>query len=186
MTNRRNDRNLSLGEEDERARTLLKTKHSASVMSLGFVASNGTMMPLNWFPSVYRLTAREYETKLADKLVPRIIKTFDISSVTVVLQQVSAPDHASNRVQHFLQKQNFSFWSKNMWPLFSPDAQLTGLRFLQHIEVKACNVLYTSITALRASVNPEWMDYLSKAARLSDDVMGVSLLQISFILNKIK
>ena len=47
VRNRRNDRYLSLREEDESARTLSKMKHPASFMSLGFVASNGAVMPLN-------------------------------------------------------------------------------------------------------------------------------------------
>ena len=66
VTNRKNDRYLSLGEENESARTLSKTRHPASVASLGFVASNGAVMPLIWF----RLTAMNYEAKLTDKLVP--------------------------------------------------------------------------------------------------------------------
>ena len=99
---RMNDCYLSLGVENESARTLLKIKHPASVMSLGFVASNGAVMPLIWFLSGYRQTARDYKAKLANKLVPRIINTFDISSVTVALQQDGAPAHTSNRVQHIL------------------------------------------------------------------------------------
>ena len=93
---------------------MLKTKHPASVMSLGFVASNGAVMPLIWFPPGCRLTARDYEVKLADKLVPWIKNTVHLSSVSVVLQQDGAPAHTSNIVQHSLQEQNFSFWSKNM------------------------------------------------------------------------
>ena len=80
VRNRRNNRYLFLGEEDESARTLSKMKPPASVMSLGFVASNFPVMP-----SGIRLTARDYETKLADKLVPWSNNTFDMPSVTVVL-----------------------------------------------------------------------------------------------------
>ena len=93
--NRRNNRYLSLGKEDESARTLPKTKHPASVIYLGFVTSNGAVMPLMWYPSEYRLTARDYEAKLADKLVSWI-NIFGILSVTVVLQQDGIPAHTSN------------------------------------------------------------------------------------------
>ena len=96
VRNRRNDCYLSLGEVDESARTLSKTKHLASVMLPGFVASNVPVIPLIWFPFGYRLTVRDYEAKLTDKLLLRIF------SVTVVLQQGGAPAHTSNRVQHFL------------------------------------------------------------------------------------
>ena len=91
---------------------LLKTKRPASVMSLGFIAPNGAVMPLIWFPSGHQLTTRKCEAKLADKLVPWINKIFDMSSVTAVIQQDGDPVHISNRVQHFLQEQTFFFWSK--------------------------------------------------------------------------
>ena len=61
VRNKRNDCYLSLGEDDESARTLLKTKYPASVMSLGFVATNSAVMPLIWFPSGYRLITRNYD-----------------------------------------------------------------------------------------------------------------------------
>ena len=112
VRNRRNDSYLSLGEKNKSARTLLQTKHPAFIMSLGFVASYGIMMPLDCFPSGYQMTAKNYEVKLADKLFPGINNTFDMPSVTVVLQQDGAPAYTFNQVQHFLQEQNFSFWSK--------------------------------------------------------------------------
>ena len=68
MRNRRNNR-YSLGEEDESAHSLSNTKHPAYVMSLGFVATNGTVMALIWFPSGYRLAAKDYYAELAEKLV---------------------------------------------------------------------------------------------------------------------
>ena len=54
VRNKGNDRYLSLGEEDESARTLSKTKHPAYVISLGFVAFNGAVMPLIWLHSGYQ------------------------------------------------------------------------------------------------------------------------------------
>ena len=149
---------MSLREEDESARTLSKTKHPATVMSFVFIAFNGAVMPLISFPSGYRLIARDYEAKLADKLVPRINNIFDMSFVTVVLQQDSAPALTSNRLQHFLQEQNFSFWSKNKWPPFSPDANPLDNAFCPHIEAKACNIRHPNATALRTSVDRAGMD----------------------------
>ena len=75
VRNRRNDYCFSLGEENKSARTSSKTKHPASVMSRGFVASYGAVMLLIWFPFVYLLTVRDYEAKLAYKLVSWINNT---------------------------------------------------------------------------------------------------------------
>ena len=87
----------------------------ASVMSLGLLASNGSVLPLIWFPSGYRPTARECEAKLVDNFVHWINNTFDMLSVMFVLQQNGVPAHTSNRLQHFLQEQKFSLWSKNIY-----------------------------------------------------------------------
>ena len=123
-------------------------------------------MPLTWFPSCHRLNARYSENQLADKLVSWINNTFDMSSVIVVLQQDGAPAHTSIRVQRFLQEQNFSSWSKNMRPPFSPDANPLDYSFWPHIEAKACNIDHSNITALRTSVDREWRtmsrDYVIK------------------------
>jgi transposase-like protein len=70
VRNRQNDRYISFGEIDETLRTLTTTKHAASVMSLGFVASNGIKMPLIWFPKGYRLNGSDYVQILREKLVP--------------------------------------------------------------------------------------------------------------------
>ena len=109
VRNRRNDSYLSLTEKDESSRTLSRTKHPASFTSLGFVAFNGAVMPLSWFPSGCRLTARDYKAKLADKLVPCINNTFGMSSVTVVLQQGGAPVHTSVECNIFCKSKVSSF-----------------------------------------------------------------------------
>lgn len=88
MRNRREECYLSLCEGDERARAMSAMKHPDSVMSLGSVALNGTVMPLFWVPTGYRLTERDYEDKLAEVSVPWIYNTFDMSPVPVVLQQM--------------------------------------------------------------------------------------------------
>ncbi|KAF2367465.1 Neurotransmitter-gated ion-channel transmembrane domain [Trinorchestia longiramus] len=83
VRNRRNDRYLSLGEVDESACTLSTTKHPASLMSLGFIASNDAVMHLIWFPTGYRLTARDYEDKLANMLcIPQAIHRIGLSLVS--------------------------------------------------------------------------------------------------------
>lgn len=69
LRNRRNDCYLTFGEVDKAIRTLTMTKHPASMMSLGFVASNGLIMPLHWFLTRYQLTAADYVNILREKLI---------------------------------------------------------------------------------------------------------------------
>lgn len=63
MHNHRNDSYVMFkkaADMDNTLRTVTTTKHPASLMSLGFVASNGLVTPSIWFPVCYRLTATEY------------------------------------------------------------------------------------------------------------------------------
>ena len=154
VRNRRNGRYEFLGKRTS-ARTLSKMKHPASIILLAFVASNGAVMPLIWFLSGYQLTARDYEAKLADKLVLWINNPFDMSSATVMLQQDGAPAHTSSRVQYFLQEQNCSFLSKNM-SLYSSDANPLDYALWPHIEASWCTVFPLNLTVLRTSVDRKW------------------------------
>ena len=62
------------------------TKHPASVIILGVVASNGETMPPVWFDIGYRLTAADYKDILATKVLPWVRKiTKNISSNKMML-----------------------------------------------------------------------------------------------------
>ena len=155
VRNRRNDRYLSLGEEDESARTFSKTKHPAPVISLSFVASNGAVMSLVWFPSGYRLTARDYETKLPDKLVSWI--TFNMSChLSLLWFNRMVPQHTphSQSSAGFPAGAKFFLLDEKHVAGFSPDANSLGYAFWPHIEVRACNVHHSNITALRVFRQP--------------------------------
>ncbi len=126
VRNRRNDRYLCFGDVDESVRTLSTTKHPASVMSLGFMASNGIAAPLIWFPARLRLTAADYLKVLQDKFLPWVRTTFPDGNV--VFQQDGAPAHSAKIVQKWL-GENLQFWPKDMWPPYSPDANPLDFSF---------------------------------------------------------
>lgn len=78
--NKQNDCVVSFGQDASRVRYVSTTKHPASVMRLGVVASNGEKMPPLWFETVYRLTAADYKVILATKVLPwarKITKNVD-------------------------------------------------------------------------------------------------------------
>lgn len=68
--NKQNDRVICFGDTSLAARNVSKTKHPASVMMLGIVASTGEKMPPVWFPTGYRLTAADYLEILKTKILP--------------------------------------------------------------------------------------------------------------------
>ena len=142
---------LSLREKNESPITLSKTKHPAFVISLGIVASNGTVITLIWFPSGYRLIARGYEARLSDKLVPWIDNTFDMS-LSLLCFNRTVPQHTHPMECNLSCKSKISTSGQP----FSPDASTLGYAFWPHIEARACNVRHPNITALRTSVHREW------------------------------
>ncbi len=100
-------------------------KHLASVMSLGFVASNGIAAPLIWFLAGFRLTVTNYLKVLQDEFLPWVRTTFPDGNV---FQQDGAPAHSAKIVQKWL-GENLEFWTKNMWPPSSPDANPLDFSF---------------------------------------------------------
>ena len=153
VRNRQNDRYLSFGDVNESVRTLSTTKHPASVMSLGFVASDGKAPPLVWFPVGYRLTGADYVKALEENLLPWVQANYPDGNV--VFQQDGAPAHTSNKAQKWL-ADNISFWAKNLWPPYSPDANPLDYTFWVHVASKACTVRHKNINALKAAVSGHW------------------------------
>ncbi|XP_059096082.1 uncharacterized protein LOC131890692 [Tigriopus californicus] len=150
--NRRNDRFMAFGNP-EGGDVLFTTKHPASVMSLGFVASNGLKMPLIWFKQGYRLTAADYIIELETKLLPWIRAIFPDNNV--VLQQDGAPAHTAKITQRF-REDKIAFWDKNIWPPYSPNVNPLDFAFWAHVESIACRNRHPNLNALMDSVNAVW------------------------------
>lgn len=166
VRNRQNDRYLSFEDVDESVRTLTTTKHPASVMSLGFVASDGKVPPLVWFPTGYRLNAADYIKVLEDNLLPWVRTNYPDGNV--VFQQDGAPAHTSKKAQDWLAN-HIPFWPKNFWPPYSPDANPLDFTFWVRVESKSCRVRHPNIDALKASINENWEamseDYVRDSCR---------------------
>lgn len=106
------------GGDEDASRNKTKTKHLASIMMLGIVASNGVKMPPVFWPEGYRLNAADYIEILKTKVIPWIKREFMDRSV--VFQQDVAPALTSKAVQNYLASAA-PFWPKNFWPPSSPD-----------------------------------------------------------------
>ena len=70
VINRQNDRVICFEDTPDELRYTSTTKHPASVMMLGVVASTGDKMPPVWFATGYRLTAADYLIILQTKVLP--------------------------------------------------------------------------------------------------------------------
>ncbi len=70
VINKQNDCIICFEDTPSEARHISKTKHPASVMMLGVVASTGDKMPPIWFSTGYRLNAADYLVILQTKILP--------------------------------------------------------------------------------------------------------------------
>lgn len=163
VINKQNDRVVSFGQDVSKVRYVSATKHPASVMMLGVVASNGEKMPPVWFKTGYRLNAADYRDILATKVLPWVRKI--TKKGDYVFQQDGAPAHTAKVVQEWL-RSNMSFWPKDMWPPQSPDLNPLDYSVWAHVEGKACKVRHSSVEELKTSVNRAWAsmkkDYVRK------------------------
>lgn len=155
--NRQNDRFISVKSmnnamEDPR-QYVRKTKHPASVMMLGVVASTGEMSPPIFFPIGYRLTAAKYIEVLSSTIIPWMVRV--AGDRAFVFQQDGAPAHTAKATQDFL-KTTVPFWPKNFWPPSSPDINPLDYGIWWQIEKKACATRSKNIENLKASITREW------------------------------
>ena len=152
VQNCQNDRYLSFGDVDEAVCTLTTTKHPTSVMSLGFVASDGKAPPLHWFPTEYRLTGVDYIKVLEDNFLLWVRDNYP--DMNVIFQQDGTPANTSKKAQEWLEA-NIPFWPKEFWPPYSPDANPLDFTFWGRIEARACTVHHPNIDVLKTSVNEQ-------------------------------
>ena len=159
VVNKQNERVAGFGKDTPEVRNVSTTKHPASVMMLGVVASNGEKMPPVWFDVGYRLTAADDKDILATKVLPWVRKI--TKNVNCVFQQDGAPSHTAKVVQEWV-----NFWSKDIWPPQSPDLNPLDYSVWAHIENKACKVRHSNTEELKSSVGHAWAsmrkDYIRK------------------------
>ena len=96
--NRRNSRVIVVSPSEVPA--VFQTKHPASVMVFGAVASDDSVMPPHFIEAGLKVSTVKYISILETILLPWIEETFGLSNV--VLVQDSAPCHGSKRTQAYL------------------------------------------------------------------------------------
>ncbi|QQP53360.1 Putative transposable element, partial [Caligus rogercresseyi] len=115
--NKQNDRVICFGNVSNVIRSVSKTKHPASMMMLGIVASTGDQDAADLVPD------RLLKTKITKKS----------GKSSYVFQQDGAPAHTCKAVQDWMET-NMKFWPKTMWPPQSPDLNPLDFSFWWHVE----------------------------------------------------
>jgi transposase len=156
--NRRNDRIIV--DQGTPATPVNKTKHPASVMVLGIVASDGNKCPAIFVPAGVKVNTEAYIDLLETKMLPWLRKTYPKGNY--VFQQDGAPAHTSKKTQQWLATNLADFWDKTVWPPSSPDLNPLDYSVWSVVESKACKTSHNSIKDLMASITKTWR-YMSKA-----------------------
>ena len=98
---------------------VMRSKHPASVMVFGVVASDGKVMPPHFIDAGLKINTAEYLKILKEVLLPWIKKNYD--PIKVIFIQDSAPAHRSKTVQKFLKRELPLFVPSTIWPSSLPD-----------------------------------------------------------------
>lgn len=156
--NRRNDRIIV--DQGSPTMPVNKTKHPASVMVLGIVASDGKKCPPIFVPAGQKVNTDLYIKLLSTHLLPWLKKNYPRGNY--VFQQDGAPAHTSKKTQDWLATNLKEFWDKSVWPPSSPDLNPMDFSVWGVMEAKACRVSHSSINGLKSSIVKAWRS-LSKA-----------------------
>lgn len=118
IVNRKNNRWLC--ENAHEVPILMKTKFPATVMVLSVISNEGDIMSPHFFQQGLRVTADVYLEVLRNSVIPWMKKV--ANGRHFIFQQDGAPAHNAKKVQEFLNLNVPDFWSKDIWPPSSPDA----------------------------------------------------------------
>ena len=134
-----------------------RSKHPASAMFLGAVASTGEVSPPIWFPTGFRLGADAYIDALRKTIVPwmrRVVQAH--GGVPYVFQQDSAPAHRARKTLQFLEEEGIRYWSPQQWPPNSPDLNPLDYAVWSMVVQGSCKDQPPSVTALKKRVSTYW------------------------------
>jgi hypothetical protein len=150
--NRRNDRIIV--DKGEPATPVQKTKHPASVMMLGVIASDGKRAPPIFFPEGIKVNTEAYLALLKSKVLPWLKRNYPDGNY--IWQQDGAPAHTSKKSQEWLETNMPNFLNKTAWPPSSPDLNPLDYSVWSVVESRACKTHHTSVDTLKLSIAKEW------------------------------
>lgn len=149
--NRQNQRVIAFDPSD--VPPVLQTKHPASAMVFGAVASDGTIMDPHFIKAGLRLGTKEYLEILQTVLLPWIDQHWDRSDV--VFLQDSAPSHGSKAMQEFLAKELPFFVKAQIWPSNNPDLNILDYFIWGTLQERVNAHPHSSLASLKASITRE-------------------------------
>ena len=159
--NAQNDRWIRIDATDHSAGYQATSKHPASAMFLGVVASTGEVSPPVWFKAGFRLDSATYIQTLQKTIIPwmrQVCLDHGTPSTPAphVFQQDSAPAHRAHATVEFLKAQKIQFWTPEQWPPNSPDLNPLDYGIWSIVSEKACKIRPSSVKQLRDRVGAAW------------------------------
>ena len=148
-------------EEAPVGKYLARSKHPASAMFLGAVASTGEASPPIWFPTGFRLDSDGYIESLKKTLIPWMRRVAAAHGPAgrpahIIFQQDSAPAHRAKKTLDFLRSEKLDFWTPNDWPPNSPNLNPLDYGIWSMVTEGACKDRPASVKALKMKVGAYW------------------------------
>ena len=129
---------------------VMQSKHPASVMVFGVVASDGKVMPPYFIDAGLKINTAEYLKILKEVLLPWIKKNYDPMKVMFI--QDSAPAHGSKTVQKFLKRELPLFVPPTIWPSSLPDLNPCDYWLWGNVEKVSNAQPHSSVVSLKTSI----------------------------------
>ena len=129
---------------------VMQSKHPASVMVFGVVASDGKVMPPHFIDAGLKINTAEYLKILKEVLLPWIKKNY--GPMKVMFIQDSVPAHGSKTVQKFLKRELPLFVPSTIWPSSSPDLNPCDYWLWGNVEKVSNAQPHSSVVSLKTSI----------------------------------
>ena len=137
-----------------KAKPKFKTKHPASVMVLGIIASDGKKCPPIFIKQGVKINAQVYQRLLRYNVLPWLKATYPAGNY--VFQQDSAPAHKAKTTQEWMKRNLANYWPWTLWPPSSPCLNPLDYAVWGVLEDKVGATSHPSVDALKNKVKEEW------------------------------
>ena len=136
-----------------KAKPKFKTKHPASVMVLGIVASDGNKCPPIFIKQGV-INAQVYQRLLRYHVLSWLKATYPNGNY--VFQQDSAPAHKAKTTPEWMKQNLANYWACTLWPPSSPCLNPLEYVVWSVLEDRVGATSHPSVDALKVKVKEEW------------------------------
>jgi hypothetical protein len=123
-------------------------------MVLGVMASDVKQCPIIFISDSEKVTADSYLAMLHWHLMPWLSAMYPEGNY--VFQQDDAPAYTANSMQRFHEKNIVAQWTKEVWPLYSPELNPLKYGIWGVLQTKVNTTADKNTNALKCTIRHKW------------------------------